>query len=110
MSKYFKYDVATQFSKFPGGRKREHGDFSGEEFFQDIVKPLLEKHEHVEFDLTGSSGYTTGFLDEAFGEIGAWIGEAEAKRRIRLVASDDPSAVSMAWNRIKDAAVESGKK
>ena len=110
MSDYFVYKVAESFSRFPGGRKKNHGDFSGEEFFEAVTKPLLNQHPFVEFDLSGSEGYSSGFLDEAFGEIGALIGLDEAKRRVRIVASDDDEAVETCWERITDAANEAHKK
>jgi hypothetical protein len=108
MSSSHTYVVAQEYTRFPGGRRRQHGDHSGEEFRETVVIPLLEKYDHIIFDLTGSAGYSSGFLDEAFGEIGSIIGLAEARRRIEIVASDDPDAVETAWQRIEDAASEKG--
>lgn len=102
-----RYEVAKQFSRFPGGRRRSHGAHSGEEFREDVVIPLLKQFEFVEFDLTGSAGYSSGFLDEAFGEIGEMLGLEEARRRIALLASDDEESIQIAWERIQDAARES---
>lgn len=79
MNKYYVYKLSESFSRFPGGRKRENGPFSGEQFWEDVSKPLLERHTFIEFDLSGSVGYSSGFLDEAFGEIGRLLGLAEAR-------------------------------
>lgn len=103
------YKVAKEFSRYPGGRLRSHGDFSGQAFREDVALPLLQQYERVTFDLTGSAGYSSGFLDEAFGELGAIYGEAEIRRRIKLVADDDAEAVEIAWRRVKDASLEAGK-
>lgn len=97
------YNVAKMFSRFPGGRRRANGDFSGEEFREDVVLPLLQKYKRVTFDLTGSAGYSSGFLDEAFGELGSIMPLDEVSRRVKLVAVDDPDAVEIAWERIRDA-------
>jgi hypothetical protein len=108
MSNSYTYVVAREYTRFPGGRRRQNGDHSGEEFRETVVIPLLDKYDLITFDLTGSAGYSSGFLDEAFGEIGSILGMAEAKRRIKIVASDDPDAVETAWQRIEDAANEMG--
>ncbi|WP_425493454.1 STAS-like domain-containing protein [Marilutibacter chinensis] len=106
MPSSFTYVVAKSFTRFPGGRRRKHGEHSGEEFRETIALPLLEEYEFVTFDLSGSAGYSSGFLDEAFGELGARLGLDEAKRRMTIIASDDPDAVATAWRRIEDAAAE----
>lgn len=100
------FKVAEQFSRFPGGRKKIHGRFSGEEFRESYALPLLKNHKIVTFDLTGSAGYSSGFLDEAFGELGAIFPLAELRERLKIISEDDPDAVEIAWNRIEDAASE----
>lgn len=101
-----RYAVAEQFSKFPGGRRRRHGRHSGEEFREDVALPLLAEYERVIFDLGGSAGYSSGFLDEAFGGLGAIFPLAELRRRITILAADDPNAIDIAWERIEDASRE----
>ncbi|MEN1956551.1 STAS-like domain-containing protein [Luteimonas changyuni] len=100
------FKVAEQFSRFPGGRRKIHGRFSGEEFRETCALPLLEKHRFVIFDLTGSAGYSSGFLDEAFGELGLLFPLAELRERLQIISEDDPDAVDIAWSRIEDAASE----
>lgn len=104
------YLVSSQFSRFPGGRRRAHGAFSGEAFREDVTIPLLREFEFVKFDLSDSKGYSSGFLDEAFGEIGAILGLSEARRRVSIVASDDDESIKTCWERIEDASREAGKK
>jgi hypothetical protein len=109
MASEFIYKVASEFSRYPGGRLRSHGEFSGQAFREDVVLSLLNVHEKITFDLSGSAGYSSGFLDEAFGELGAILGFSEVKRRIRLIATDDAEAIEIAWKRIKDASDEAHK-
>lgn len=103
------YNVAKSFSRFPGGRRRANGDYSGEEFREDVVLPLLEQYRKVTFDLSGSAGYSSGFLDEAFGELGLLMPYDEVRSRVELIADDDPDAVEIAWARVKDANRERGR-
>lgn len=109
MNDPFYYSVAQSFTRFPGGRRCQHGPHSGEEFLKAVALPLLESHDRVIFDLTGSAGYSSGFLDEAFGELGAVFGLTEVKRRVIIRADDDPEAVETAWDRIGEASDEAGK-
>lgn len=104
MTNYFTYNVATNFSRYPGGRKRSSGNLSGEEFYETVTVPLLNEHEFVHFDLSGSAGMSTGFLDEAFGEIGRLLGLKEARRRVKITCEDDDDAVDESWERIEAAA------
>ncbi|MCC5075674.1 STAS-like domain-containing protein [Xanthomonas citri pv. glycines] len=101
------FNVAKSFSRFPGGRRKDHGQFSGEEFRNKVTIPLLDSYDHVTFDLSGTVGYSSGFLDEAFGEIGKILGISEAKRRVTILAQDDPEAVETVWLRISEASAES---
>jgi len=107
MASEFVYKVASEFSRYPGGRLRSHGEFSGQAFREDVVLSLL--HDKIIFDLSGSAGYSSGFLDEAFGELGAIFGVSEVRRRIKLIATDDAEAIEIAWERIKDASHEANK-
>lgn len=101
-----RYVVARQFSKFPGGRRRVHGRHSGEEFREDVAKKLLSEFERVTFDLTGSAGYSSGFLDEAFGGLLAYFPLDELRKRVVIEADDDPDAVDIAWKRMREASQE----
>ncbi len=107
MAEPFYYSVSKSFTRFPGGRRRQHGLHSGEEFRESVALPLLDQHDRVIFDLSGSAGYSSGFLDEAFGELGAILGLSEVERRVVIRADDDPDAVETAWARIREAAKES---
>lgn len=101
-----RYEIAKQFSRTVGGRKRANGTFSGEEFREDVARKLLELYHRVLFDLSGSAGYSSGFLDEAFGGLVKYYPLKELEARLELIADDDPGAVETAWKRIRDAAKE----
>ncbi len=65
--------VARDFSRYPGGRYRIHGENSGEAFRDDFLVPALatakEQHGRVVVDIDGAAGYASSFLEEAFGGL-----------------------------------------
>jgi hypothetical protein len=82
-------DVAKAFASTPGGRYRSEGKFSGEEFRQDHVEPLVDSGNDVEIDLDGPEGFTSSFLEEVFGGLVRKYGRA-IKDRVRAVADARP--------------------
>ncbi len=67
-----KIDVANRFSPFPFGRiSPRDGDFTGEKFRDEVLKPELDKLGHGDklvIDFTGVLvGIGSSFLSEAFG-------------------------------------------
>lgn len=65
--------IAREFSRTPGPRYRQQGNYSGQEFRETIlVKAVLRaisKNEILLIDLDGTSGYSTSFLEESFGGL-----------------------------------------
>lgn len=61
------------FSETPGPRYRCEGNFSGEEFREEILVPLIrqaqQENKKILVDLDGTTGYATVFLDEVFGGV-----------------------------------------
>lgn len=100
------FNIAAEFSQFPGGRLKKHGPRSGEEFRDDYLIPLIERHKHLVIDFTGAAGYPASFLDEAFGELGKRYGTSYLKEHVELRASDDPTLVQIVWEKIEAGAAE----
>ncbi len=61
--------IANDFTRYPGGRYRKHGKGSGEEFREDFLVPNLDREEEVTIVLDGTAGYSSSFLEEAFGGL-----------------------------------------
>ena len=65
--------IARDFSKSPGPRDKEEGDFSGEQFREEVLLPKLHEAQSkgcvLLVDLDGTAGYGTSFLEEAFGGL-----------------------------------------
>lgn len=62
-------DVARDFTPTPGGRYRKEGEYSGEEFRERFLEPVLDQGGQVIVDLDGPEGFTTSFLEEVFGGL-----------------------------------------
>jgi len=82
--KKIKYNFAKEFTKYPGGRYKKLGDFSGEEFREKVLEPLFQKDDTIlELDTSGVIGsFSPSFLDEAFGAIARKYGVDAFKKKI----------------------------
>lgn len=67
------YSIAKEYTDIPGPRHISEGQFSGEDFRETVLIPLVEKaklqNEKILIDLDGGYGYPTSFLEEAFGGL-----------------------------------------
>ena len=65
--------IANDFSRTPGVRYPQEGDFTGEEFRDTVlipkVKEAFERGEKLVVDLDGTYGLGPSFLEEAFGGL-----------------------------------------
>ena len=66
-----KISIADDFSKYPAGRYRDDGPFSGQAFREDHLVPALNGRDvtKVLVSLDGVAGLGSSFLDEAFGGL-----------------------------------------
>jgi len=86
-------NIARQFSRFPAGRYRADGPYSGEEFRERLLRPALQNGADLIIDLDGTVGFGSSFLEEAFGGLArAGFSREELRRRIRFT-SEDPSLI-----------------
>lgn len=100
---FIEYKFATEYTRYPGGRLRKHGPYSGEAFREDVLWPLLQGEKKVHLDLTNALGFGSSFLDESFGEIGKRLGFVACKKKLVFQSDDDPSLVDLIWVKIKKA-------
>lgn len=65
--------IAKDFSRIPGARFPEEGDYSGQEFRNNVLLPKLKHaisaHEKLKVILDGTAGLGTSFLEESFGGL-----------------------------------------
>jgi hypothetical protein len=84
--------IAKEFSPYPVGRFYGDGPDSGERFRDEYLEPPLRAGDIVQVQLSGTEGYGSSFLDEAFGGIvrKLKLSEQDARARLHVVADDDP--------------------
>ena len=87
--------VAKEFSECPGARSKKDGDFSGEEFLNDILIPKFEKVKDIKnalllVDLDNVEGYATSFLEAAFGGLARIYLREEIMDHLRFKCNDEP--------------------
>ncbi|AHG64334.1 STAS-like domain-containing protein [Advenella mimigardefordensis] len=61
--------ISKQYSRFPAGRYRKDGPYSGERFRDEILIPALRDNQEVTVDLDNVMGFGSSFLEEAFGGL-----------------------------------------
>ena len=62
-------NIAKDFSIFPGGRFKKDNKYSAEEFRDTILIPCINKYNKIIIELDGTRGYSSCFLEEAFGGL-----------------------------------------
>jgi len=87
-------NIANDFSRYPGGRFYTDGPFSGEQFRQEFLIPVLNSSDKCSIVFDGARGYGSSFLEEAFGGL-VRIGysAADVLSKFQLVSESDPSLV-----------------
>lgn len=95
--------LARDFTKFPAGRYKDDGPYSGELFREIYLAPALESGEAIVIDLDGARGYGSSFLEEAFGGLVRLGFPADrVLARISLV-SKDTSLISEIQSYIRES-------
>jgi len=86
--------IASDFSETPGARYKKDGDFSGEEFYEKILKSKFEEALNSSIKLTvnldGTHGYATSFLDEAFGRLARDFGKKIVLNNLMFISNEEP--------------------
>ena len=97
-------NVAADFTRFPAGRYRDDGPYSGERFREDLLIPALLSGAVVRVVLDGTMGFGSSFLEEAFGGL-ARDGRFPRDLLLRMlkVESKDESIVDEIWSYIDEA-------
>ena len=90
-----KYRISTEYTDTPGPRYRIQGDFSGEDFREVVLVPLLTKakelNEKIEINLDGAFGYPSSFLEESFGGLVRKYKDNSIRKYFSFICTDEPS-------------------
>lgn len=101
--------VCTDFSSTPGPRAVNEGDFSGEQFRNEVLEPRIREaiaaNSMLEVDLDGTAGYGTSFLEEAFGGLvrESGLGLIDLKQHLVIVSKEEPYLIPDIWEYIEGA-------
>ncbi len=96
--------ISEDFTKTPGGRFIKDGEYSGEQFRNDILIPkyeeALSEGKKLFVDLDGCYGMPTSFLEEAFGGIVRIKGNKKIKDILKIKTEDRPDLEEKIWSYI----------
>src|SRR5258707_8442172 len=99
--------IAKEFSETPGPRARDEGEFSGEAFLEDLLRPAFIQAKidggTLTIDLDGTEGYATSFLESAFGGLAREFEPSEVLNLISFNSEDEPYLVNEIKGYIRDA-------
>ena len=97
-----KIDISTDFTDAPGARFREDGDKSGQEFYEDLLKPKFDKavEEKVKLivNLDNTWGYASSFISGSFGKLSQEYGSDVVLSTLEMISNDEPLLI----DKIKD--------
>ena len=105
--------ISKDFTQTPGGRYKEHGAFSGEEFRENILYPkymeACKENKRLEIDLDGCFGFPSSFIEEAFGGLVRKIQNDDIANiigRFVFISNDEPSLLDEIKEDMKNASKE----
>jgi len=98
-------NIAKDFSITPGGRFKKDGPFSGEDFREKLLEPHFrnESTEKIIINFDGVEGFSTAFLEEAFGGLVRIFGVAVVRKRLEFISVEDPLLLKEVHNYIEKA-------
>ena len=98
-------NISLEYTKSPGGRYVNEGEYSGEHFRDNILFPAYEKCKNTGEKLTvildGGYGYGSSFLEEAFGGLARETNDTDILNII-LVSDEEPRLIDDIIGYMKD--------
>ena len=101
--------IAKNFSIYPGARYRTDGENSGQEFYEEKLRPILTKiweinNTHIILDFDGTFGYASSFISEVFiSVVRDFKDKKKIKKILKFKSNDDPLLVDAILNIIEKA-------
>jgi len=96
-------NIARDFTRFPAGRYKADGEFSGEVFRERFLEPVLDHGDRAVIELDGALGYGSSFLEEAFGGL---IRKGYSKEAVKAAFEFKTTDKSLVWE--IDSYIEGG--
>lgn len=102
-----KINICNDFSNTPGGRYKDEGAFSGEEFRETILLPKFNEaqatSQKLEINFDNCFGFATSFLEEAFGGLVRLHKKKNVLKTISIVSNDDETIPTLIERYVKAA-------
>lgn len=100
-------NIATDFSRTPGGRYISEGNNSGELFLNTVLRPkYLEAKktgQKLQIIFDGCLGFPSSFIDESFGRLARELKDKKILKDVELISNDQPSLVAYIESRVAAA-------
>lgn len=102
-------NIAEEFSTTPGARYPSDGEFSGQDFYDRILKEkfsaCIKQGAVLIVVLDGTHGYATSFLDEAFGRLVDDFGINKTKKNLEFISIEEPYLIEEIWGYVDKRAL-----
>lgn len=101
--------IAKDFSIYPGARYRTDGNFSGQQFYEEILKPKLKQvwdkdNQLLFIDLDGTFKYASSFISEIFlRTVKDFKDKDKIKKKMEFKSEDAPLLINAIWQIIDEA-------
>ena len=86
--------ISSDFADTPGARDFDDGDFPGEKFLSEILRPkfqqAISEDAMLRIDLDDMWGYPSSFVSGSFGKLGTEYGADKVLKRIIFKSDDNP--------------------
>lgn len=106
MNEKVELHIAAQFSDAPGARYRSDGDDSGEQFYEELLKPKFEeamkKNTILFIDMDGTYGYATSFISHSFGSLSREFGKDKVLEILEIKSDEDEKLIEYVNKTIKN--------
>lgn len=98
--------IVQEYSETLGGRFKDDGPHSGEDFRDTLLKPYfdsLSENEKLLIDFDGSYGYPTSFLEEAFGGLARIYSPEVVLKKLIFKSDEEPNLIEEVKGYIRNA-------
>ena len=106
--------IRKDFSDSPGVRYCEDVPFSGEEFYEKLLKPKFIKAKEngtkLEIDLDGVWGYPSSFVSSSFGKLSINYTPSEVLSVIIFISEESETRKNRIISEIKNPSFKAGAK
>lgn len=105
--------ILKDFTDSPGARYRDDGDFSGQEFLEDLLLPKFEEavtgNYKLLVDVDGVWGYPSSFLSGSFGKLSIEKGSDLVLKHLEIKSDNSETRQQEIISEIKNPRSDAGQ-